>query len=223
MENDKLIFGDCLKEMQKLKPNSIDAIITDPPYGTNYGKVKGDENTKTYQSAFPEMFRILKDKSFLLSYCYPLFVPQIIESARSSGFIYRWIGFNYYPNMFKQKPQPLGYNRYDLFLMFSKGDAKKRGYIKDTIHILMDKKNYKNREGGHPHQKPEKCWEKLIKSTTNEGDVVFDPFMGTGGCLLVAKKMNRKFIGIEIDKEYFDIAKKRIENAKEIQNLDKWM
>ena len=131
-----------------------------------------------------------------------------IKEAIKVGFQYRWIGFNYYPNMFKQKPQPLGYNRYDLFLIFSKGDAKKRGYIKDTVHILMDKSNSKER--GHPHQKPEKGIEKIIKATTNENDLVLDPFIGAGTTAVVCKKMNRNYIGIEIDKNYCELSRKNI-------------
>ena len=206
----KIFCGDCLKIMKKISDESINAIITDPPYGTNYGKIANDETLEVYKKSFNEMFRILKDKSFLITYCFPLYIPEIIEEAKKQGFIYRWIGFNYYPNMFKQKPQPLGYNRYDLFLIFSKGDAKKRGYIKDTIHILMDNKNNKTREFGHPHQKPEKCAEKLIKATTKEGDLVLDPFAGFGTFLKVAKDMKRNFIGIEISEEYCKLIKERL-------------
>lgn len=208
METNKIILGDCLKIMKKFPKESFDCCITDPPYGTNYGKVANDETLDVYIKSLSEIFRLLKNKTFFVTYCYPLYVPDIIQEARKVGFQYRWIGFNYYPNMFKQKPQPLGYNRYDLFLIFSKGDAKKRGYIKDTIHILMDKSNAKER--GHPHQKPEKALEKLIKATTNENDLILDPFFGSGNLGIVAERMKRRFIGIEIDEEFYQLAKKNI-------------
>lgn len=208
LKQSKIILGNSLEILKDYK-EVFDSCITDPPYGTNYGKVVGDETIETFVKSLPLIYNSLKDKTFFITYCYPFYVPEIINEARKVGFQYRWIGFNYYPNMFKQKPQPLGYNRYDLFLIFSKGDAKKRGYIKDTIHILMDKSNAKER--GHPHQKPEKALEKLIKATTNENDVILDPFFGSGNLGLVAERMNRRFVGIEIDKEFYNLAKQRYE------------
>lgn len=214
----KIIHGDCLEVMKEIPDNSIDAVITDPPYGTGYGKVAGDETLEVYLNSLAQIFRVLKDKTFLIIYCFPLYVPEVIAKAREVGFRYRWIGMNYYPNMFKQKPQPLGYNRTDLWLVFSKGDAKKRGYIKDVIHILMDSKNNKTRDYGHPHQKPEKCAEKLIHATTEEGDTILDPFCGTGVFCATAKKMGRKSIGIDIDENYIKTARERVESVIQFTN-----
>lgn len=214
MKINQIYCADCLKLMKEIDSNSVDAIITDPPYGTNYGKVANDETTKVFVQSMIEKYRVLKEGSFYITYCFPLYVPEIIEEAQRAGFTYRWIGFNYYPNMFKQKPQPLGYNRYDLFLVFSKGEAKKRGYIKDTIHVLMDKQNHRTRDYGHPHQKPEKCAQKLIKATTNEGDLILDPFCGSGVFCATAKAMNRNYIGIDIENKYCDLAKEMIKNIE---------
>ena len=78
--------------------------------------------------------------------------------------------------------------------------------------VQMNEKKY----GYHPTQKPECLLERIIKASTNEGDIILDPFMGSGTTGYVAKKMNRKFIGIEKEKKYFEIAKNRImaTNAK---------
>ena len=65
----------------------------------------------------------------------------------------------------------------------------------------------------HPTQKPEKLIAKLILASSNEGDVVFDPFLGSGTTAVVAKKLNRKFIGIEQEKEYAALALKRLDLA----------
>lgn len=213
----KIICGDSLEVMDRMPEKVFDAVITDPPYGAGYGKVAGDDSIETYLKALPLIYKVLKSNTFFVSFCYTLHVPEVIQEARKVGFQYRWIGFNYYPNMFKQKPQPLGYNRYDLFLVFSKGDAKKKGYIKDVVHITMDKCNWKER--GHPHQKPEKCIEKLLKATTNEEDIILDPFFGSGTLGIVAVKMHRRFVGIEISKEYCEVAKKLIEGVTSVQPI----
>ena len=67
--------------------------------------------------------------------------------------------------------------------------------------------------GYHPTQKPECLLERIIIATTNEKDVILDPFMGSGTTGYVAKKLNRHFVGIEKEKKYFDIAKVRIKSA----------
>jgi len=74
----------------------------------------------------------------------------------------------------------------------------------------------------HPTQKPEKLIAKIILASTNKGDVVFDPFLGSGSSVVAAKKLGRKFIGVEIDEMYCCLAQKRIELAEsdtEIQGL----
>lgn len=75
----------------------------------------------------------------------------------------------------------------------------------------------------HPTQKPEKLIAKLILASSKEGDIVFDPFLGSGTTSVVAKKLNRKYCGIEIDKEYAVLAEKRLElvsNNKKIQGYE---
>ena len=66
----------------------------------------------------------------------------------------------------------------------------------------------------HPTQKPEKLLAKLILASTNQGDLVFDPFMGVGSSIVTAKKLNRKFLGVEIEKEYCLLAAKRLSLAE---------
>jgi len=150
----------------------------------------------------------LKSDKFFITYCYPRFLLEIPSKAEKIGFEYLWVGFNYYPNMFKQKPQPLGYNRYDLFIIFAKGNPKKSAFMKDVVHILMDKNKPE-----HPNQKPMKAIEKLVKCASKENDLILDPFLGSGTTLVAAKELNRKGIGIEINKEYCDIAVQRLRNT----------
>lgn len=212
IEINKIYKEDCLELMKKIDDCSVDLVLTDPPYGTNYGKIKNDEDTTVFKQSIQPIFRILKNNSFFITYCYPLFIPEIIEHAKKQGFTYRWIGFNYYPNMFKQKPQPLGYNRYDSFIIFSKGNAKKQAYMKDVVHILMDKV-----KPIHPHQKPMKAIEKLIKCASKENDLVFDPFMGSGTTIVSADRQGRKWIGCDIEKSYCEMAKQWLDSDRIIR------
>lgn len=71
----------------------------------------------------------------------------------------------------------------------------------------------------HPTQKPTMLMQTMVSQSSNEGDVVLDPFMGSGSTGIASKILNRKFIGIEIDKKYFDIAENRIRNEYKQMNL----
>ena len=71
----------------------------------------------------------------------------------------------------------------------------------------------------HPTQKPEKLLAKIILSSTNKGDVVFDPFLGSGTTAVVAKKLGRKFVGIEVDEYYCCLAEKRLELAEKDKRI----
>ena len=200
-----LVHGDCMEVLPKIADKSIDLVLTDPPYGINYGKVVGDENLDTFLNFIPLAFRVLRNDKFFITYCSPKFIYEVIGKAKEVGFEYLWIGFNYYPNMFKQKPQPLGYNRHDTFLIFGKGEPKKSAFMKDVIHIVMDKNKPK-----HPHEKPIKAIEKLIKCASNEGDTVLDPFLGSGTTMHACLELNRNCIGVEINPKYINITKKRL-------------
>ena len=80
---------------------------------------------------------------------------------------------------------------------------------------------YEKTFGKHPTQKPEELLRRIILSSTNKGDLILDPFMGSGTTGKVAVEFQRKFIGIEIDKNYFEISKKRIENQNKIKIPEK--
>lgn len=71
----------------------------------------------------------------------------------------------------------------------------------------------------HPTEKPEKLLERIILIGSKENDVILDPFMGSGTTGVVAKKLNRKFIGIEIDKNYFNMAKERIQKTSFMKKI----
>lgn len=85
--------------------------------------------------------------------------------------------------------------------------------VSDGRRYPIDVLDFKIEKGLHPTQKPVALLEYLIKTYTNEGDLVLDNCMGSGSTGVACKHTNRNFIGIELDQKYFDIAKQRIENA----------
>lgn len=100
------------------------------------------------------------------------------------------------------------YFNYELMKEFNGGKQ-----MKDVWTGSLTKPSEKT-EGKHPTQKPEYLLERIILASTREGDLILDPFMGSGTTGVVAKRLGRRFIGIENDKEYYEIAKRRSENEK---------
>jgi site-specific DNA-methyltransferase (adenine-specific) len=112
------------------------------------------------------------------------------------------------PILWFMKPYPIGGTLADNILYHGVGAFNECALKENVIKIKKDK----NDSGLHPTQKPVKLMETLIKLTTCEGYLVLDPFCGSGTTGVACKHLNRNFIGIELNKEYFDIAKERIMN-----------
>lgn len=227
----KLYQGDCLEVADKLFKNGVkvDCVLTDPPYN-----ISRDNNFKTmgrHGIDFGEW-----DKNFditsWIKYCQPLLkkggniiifnswknMSYIVESLEVNGFeikdLIRW-----------EKTNPMPRNRdrrfitdYEVAIWAVKKGAKWTfNRLSDTyerpkvISGITSKKEKIN--GEHPTQKPIEVMEWFIKRLTNENDLICDMFMGSGSTGVACMNTNRKFIGIEIDENYFNIATQRIEEA----------
>jgi len=204
----ELIHGNCLEEMKKIPDKSINCIITDPPYGINKGKVVGDEDFSLIEDMLPECFRILKDDSFFICFCSISKIPNLIKIC---PFNYRWMCIMFTNNSMARGS--MGFSAFVPALIFMKGEAKIKKQIRDVCEISTSSKQVKSFY--HPYQKHDRFLQDLIKTSTKEGDIILDPFMGGGSTGVASKTLNRNFIGIELDEKYFEIAKKRITSHKE--------
>lgn len=99
---------------------------------------------------------------------------------------------------------------------------KEVGYIKSVIKVRRIDKNSKEYEG-HPAQKPLKIMRLLIKLSTDESDWILDPFAGVGTTLMAATELNRNCLGIEINKEYIRLTKRRFERVRQMKKLERWL
>jgi len=208
----KVILGDCLEVMKEMEDNSVDLIVTDPPYGVNYDgssstkreKIKNDFNADLYKKIIPELYRIIKPGGGGIYIFYTNSKSHIIfpllKKIPYQVFIWYKINFNF--NMgakFK--------NTYEPILYLKKSPTKFRGSTNQT-DVFIYKKNTQNIF--HPTQKPNDLIAKLIKLSSDDEDIVFDPFLGSGTTAIIAKLLKRKYIGIEIDPKYYKIAKQRL-------------
>lgn len=190
----ELIHGDCLEVMCGMGDKSVDVVITDPPYGVNYRNNEWDKE-------IPEWLDIARNKSSVLVFTTAIITlwnyPQPdwvgcwkIKAGASRS---RLGGFNHWcPIMFYGKPK----------------------FIVDTFETSLGKTIHENKGIDHPSPKPLNLMKWIIENSSNEGDTILDPFMGSGTTGVACVQLNRNFIGIEIDKGYFDIASKRIAVAQ---------
>jgi site-specific DNA-methyltransferase (adenine-specific) len=219
MELNKIYNVDCLEFMKSMPDNSVDLIVTDPPYGmsfqSNYRlvrhkKIENDSSLDWLSDFILYCFRVLKDNSHLYFFCSFHNVDVFKQSAEKYFKV---------KNMLIWEKNNTGMGdlagdfapKYELILFCVKGNRILNG--KRDSNILKFKKTGNEL---HPTQKPIELMEFLIKKSSSESDIVFDPFIGSGTTAVACLNTNRKFLGCEIDKEYFDIAEKRIKATEKI-------
>lgn len=230
--NSSLLFNaDCFEQMKEIPDHSIDLILCDPPYNlANYstGNMKFDwrseiNNDVAEWDEMPlnpfelvdEFKRILAPKGNIFIFCSYNLIGKFHEAFDCEFDTFQfmvWHKTNPVPNIRKTS----FLNSCELIVcLWNKGHTwnfstqnKMHNFIESPI--CMGTERLKNPK--HPTQKPVKILEHIIKIASNPNDVVLDMFMGVGSTGVAANNLGRKFIGIEIDKTYFEAAKKRIES-----------
>jgi site-specific DNA-methyltransferase (adenine-specific) len=235
VSNLNLINGDCMIEMENIPSNSVNAIITDLPYGVS----KNNWDTPLDLDKLWVIFKkiICKNGIIILTasgkftaklmmsnidmFKYDLIWEKTINSGqlnvnkmplRSHENILIFYNKNKTYNEQKTVGTPYKINRKDTTgdgYGDQKGSSKNNDGFRHARSII--KISNPRKKGGHPTQKPVALMEHLIKAYTNENDMVLDCCMGCGSTGIAAIKNKRKFIGIELEKKYFDVAKKDIE------------
>lgn len=234
----KLYNDDCIKILSNIKNESVDLIVTDPPY--NLGKFMKDRQTNLKQlrsnffgsagwdnddydewinhmdKFFEHTSRILKKRGSMIVFMSIIKVESIIKLAQKHGLYYKTTGIWHKTNPMPRNMNLHFINSTEAWVYFTSksktGTFNNNGQaIHDFFESGLTPSNEK-KHGKHPTQKPESLIENFVKVLSNEGDIVLDCFMGSGTTGVVSNKLNRKFIGIELNKDYFDIAEKRIKD-----------
>ncbi len=225
-----LRLGDCLEVMKDIPDGSIDLIVTDPPYRT----ISGGHNTPKWISGYGnsvlqkndgkifnyndinhkdwlrESYRVLKNNShiYIMTNLLNLFILKSIAEE---------VGFELH-NLLVWEKNTCNANRWymkncEYVLFMRKGKAKSiNNASSKTVHkfnnIVGNKK--------HPTEKPTDLMELYVRNSSKENEIILDPFMGSGSTGVACINTNRKFIGIELSEEYYNIAVRRINEAKQI-------
>lgn len=217
---------DALEELKKLEDSSINLIVTDPPYKvtkrgtagnvggmlkkelTNKGKIFKHNDIDINEYA-KEFYRILKDKSHCYIMTNNLNLIEYLNTFTNAGFKFtKSLIWNKGNKIMSQSYM----SQFEYILFFKKNGHKKINYCGSSDILEVPNKKTKGKDGNNIHdtEKPIELMEILIKNSSNENDLVLDPFAGSGSTALACINLNRKFISYEIDEEYQKIANERI-------------
>ena len=237
-----LLKGDCLEQLKKIKPNSIDMIFVDPPYflsnngitcqnGKMVSVNKGEWDKSTSLDDIHNFNRkwlrlckkVLKENG-------TIWVSGTYHNIYSVGFAMQQEGYKILNNVTWQKTNPPPnlacrcFTHSSETILWAKKNSKKAKHLFN--YSLMKEENggkqmkdvwsgtltppKEKKQGKHPTQKPCYLLERIIKSSTNENDVVLDIMQGSGTSGIVSKKLGRKYIGIEVEEQYLELTLRRL-------------
>lgn len=239
----KLINADCLEYMKTMEDNSVDLTFTSPPYNMNLTFINGkyvQRNDKQHE--FRNKYNNDMDNMTMEEY-FEFSKNVINQLLRISNIVFYniqplsgnklalWKLFGQYAENIKElfiwdkiNSIPSTNNgvvnsQYEFIIIFEKDQPQRRTFNKynferGQLNNIWQIKRERSKLKGHGATFPTELCEKILENFTNENDVVFDPFMGSGTLGVVANKLNRQFIGIERDKQYYDFAVNRINNTQ---------
>tara|TARA_R110002060_G_scaffold78364_1_gene91453 strand:+ start:3305 stop:3961 length:657 start_codon:yes stop_codon:yes gene_type:complete len=214
-----LFQQDAVKWLQSLPANSVDLVITDPPYeslekhrakGTTTRLKHSKSSSNEWFAIFPntrfielvaEIYRVLKNNSHFYLFCDQETMFVIKPLAEAAGFKF------WKPLVWDKCAIGMGYHyraRYEFILFFEKGKRKLQDL--GMPDVLQEKRVWR----GYPTEKPVPLIEKLIAQSSNEGDLVIDPFFGSGATLVAAQNCNREWQGADLSTLAHEHAVKRL-------------
>jgi len=245
MLNIKLYNGNCIEILQELMSDSIDLIFADPPYNLSGEKnqtVKSGKMVKCDKGEWDVISNINEFNEKWVTECIrvlkntgTLWISGTLHNHPSIGIILKklnlwiindiiWFKRNAPPLLSKNRLAPST----ELIWLASKNKKYYFNYnLAKQINGGRQMRNLWNikaerHKTRHPTEKPETLLERILLIGSKEGDTILDPFMGSGTTGVVAKKLNRNFIGVELDNIYFQIAKKRINAIKTLNNIEEY-
>jgi DNA modification methylase len=204
---DTVIHNDCVRALRLFPSQSVDLVVTDPPYLVRYKprdgrKCVGDNSSEWLQPAFREIYRVLKANSFCATFYGWPWVDRFMSTWKQCGFRpvshLTWI---------KKHCSREGYTEsfHEVGFLLAKGTPR---LPKSPIRDVLDWEYTGNQL--HTNQKPLCAILPLIECYSDEGDIVLDPFAGSGTTAVAAKMLNRRFILIEKVYRHCETARRRL-------------
>jgi site-specific DNA-methyltransferase (adenine-specific) len=204
---DTVTHGDCVTVMRRMKSETVDFVLTDPPYVNRYtsrdGRTIRSDNFVWLKPAFTELYRVLKRDSFCAFFYGWAHIHKFASAFSDAGF--RAVGHLAFPKRYTSGTRFLRY-RHECAYLLAKGEPKEpQNPIGDVVW-------WRDFTGNklHPSQKPVQVLRPLIDAFCRPGGTVLDPFCGSGSSLVAAKELARRFVGIELDRTHYLTASRRL-------------
>jgi DNA modification methylase len=205
---DSIAQGNCVEVMRQMPAASVDFILTDPPYLVHYrsrdGRViQNDGDDRWLRPAFFQAFRVLRPDRFCVCFYGWSKADKFLEAWRAAGF--RPVGHLVFRKSYASTTRFLRYQHEQAYLLAKGEPSRPEHPIADVLEMRYSGNHL------HPTEKPVSALLPLIESFSFEGDLVLDPFCGSGSTLVAARQSLRRFIGIELDPAYHAIAQRRMQ------------
>lgn len=236
----KLYNQDCINAMKEIEESSVDLILTDPPYNLGNFMKNRDTNLKKmrenffgsagwddmefgdWEKAMDDFFKasakVMKKGGSMIVFMAIIKVETIIRLAEKHGFYYKTTGIWHKTNPMPRNMNLHFVNSTEAWIYFTyktrTGTFNNDGAMFHDFVETSVTGNGERKYGKHPTQKPESLMQHFVDLLSNPQECVLDPFMGSGTTGVAAKRLDRNFIGVELDETYFNMASKRIKEAK---------
>lgn len=215
----KIYNDDCVEKLKDIGDESVDLIVIDPPYNigykTSYRKNKKHEfcspimndDNLILKDVIQDLYRVLKNNSACYIFWSIKTYSELIEIIKDTDFKIKntivWVKNNHTAGDLKASYG----QKYELIIYLNKGRAEFNG---KRLTDVWEFDRVSGKEQVHQNQKPVPILERILEKHSREGDTVLDCFMGSGSTGIACKNLKRSFIGIELNKDYFGIAKDRL-------------
>lgn len=207
-----ILHADCIDAMKQMPSNGVDFILTDPPYLVNYRdrngrSIQNDVNSDWLKPAMREAYRVLKQDRVAIMFYGWTRVDEFFAAWREAGFVP--VGHLVFRKEYGSKKRFLSYRHEQAYLLAKGRPPLPKQPLADVINMPYSGNKL------HPTQKPVAVLAPLIRSFTLPGELVLDPFAGSGSTCATAVLTGRRYLGIELDPDYHFHAVARLDRVRE--------
>jgi site-specific DNA-methyltransferase (adenine-specific) len=204
--NNRIIQGDCSAVLKTLPDGSVDFVLTDPPYLVNYkdrsGRTVQNDNAPSVLDAFADVYRVLKPNTLCVSFYGWNRVDAFFTAWKAAGFTP--VGHIVFSKAYASAQRFVRYQHESAYVLAKGRPEMPAAPISDVLPW-----HYSGNHG-HPTEKSVETLRPIVEAFTKSGDIVLDPFAGSGSSLITAALLGRHFIGIELESKYCELAWRRL-------------
>jgi site-specific DNA-methyltransferase (adenine-specific) len=207
LPTNQIVQGDCVEVLKSLPDSTVDLVVTDPPYLVNYRdrsgrSVRNDSGDPAFLSAFSDLYRVLKPDSFCVCFYGWNRVDLFFSAWREAGF--RPVGHIVWQKDYASSAGFVEYRHEQAYLLAKGNPARPEKPLADVQPWTYTGNRV------HPTEKSVRILRPLIETFSSPGDIVLDPFAGSGSTAVATSLSGRRYIGIELEETYCNLARKRL-------------